>query len=141
MKPSTTSLSHLSLLLSETSGNVRSPCSASEGNLCCSKAVCFCSSIVLGSIGSDVSLENGELTERWWHKATDPRRIAELPRLKMNSVSDLGVCGYCVLLVRPSSDRGRLFLMEGVVKYLSNAKWPCIKATNCIGYDLRTMLH
>ncbi len=67
---------------------------------------------MLGLLGSDVSLENGELTERWWHKATDPRRIAELPRLKMNSVSDLRVCGYCVLLVRPWSDRGRLSLME-----------------------------
>ena len=55
---------------------------------------------MLGLLGSDVSLENGELTERWWHKATDPRRIAELPRLKMNSISDLGVCGYCVLLIR-----------------------------------------
>ena len=40
-------------------------------------------------------------------------RIAEPPRLKMNSVSDLGVCGYCVLLIRPWSDRGRLSLMEG----------------------------
>jgi hypothetical protein len=56
--------------------------------------------IVLGLVGTDVSLENGELTERWWHKATDPRRIAELPRLKMNSVSDLRVCGYCLLLIR-----------------------------------------
>ncbi len=69
---------------------------------------------MLGSIGLDVSLENGELTERWWHKATDPRRIAELPRLKMNSVSDLRVCGYCVLLIRPARDRGRLsFTREG----------------------------
>ena len=68
---------------------------------------------MLGLLGSDVSLENGELTARWWHKATDPRRIAELPRLKMTSVSDLRVCGYCVLLIRPWSDRGRLFLMEG----------------------------
>jgi len=39
---------------------------------------------VLGLLGSDDSLENGELTERWWHKAADPRRIAELPRLEMN---------------------------------------------------------
>jgi len=39
---------------------------------------------MLGLLGSDDSLENGELTERWWHKATDPRRIAELPRLEMN---------------------------------------------------------
>ena len=55
---------------------------------------------MLGFLGSDVSLENGELTERWWHKATDPRRIAELPRLKMNSVSDSGACGYCGFLTR-----------------------------------------
>ncbi len=75
-------------------------------------AICFYSSIVLGLLGSDVSLENGELTERWWHKAADPRRIAELPRLKMNSVSDLRVCGYCVLLICPSRDRGRLFLTK-----------------------------
>ena len=46
--------------------------------------------------GSDDSLENGELTGRWWHKVADPRRMAELPRLKMNSVSDSGVCGYSV---------------------------------------------
>ena len=32
----------------------------------------------------------------------------------MNSVSDLRVSGYCVLLIRPSSDRGRLsFAGEG----------------------------
>jgi len=31
-------------------------------------------------------LKKGELTARWWHKAADPRRIAELPRLEMNSV-------------------------------------------------------
>ncbi len=69
---------------------------------------------MLGLLGSDVSLENGELTERWWHKAADPRRIAELPRLKMNSVSDLRVCGYCVLLIRPWRDRGCLsFTREG----------------------------
>ena len=69
---------------------------------------------MLGLLGSDVSLENGELTERWWHKATDPRRIAELPRLKMNSVSDLRVCGSSVFVIRPSSDRGRLsFTKEG----------------------------
>jgi hypothetical protein len=61
-------------------------------------------------------LKNGELTERWWHKAADPRRIAELPRLKMNSVSDLRVCGYCVLLIRPARDRGRLSLMEEMMK-------------------------
>jgi len=41
---------------------------------------------MLGLLGSDDSLENGELTERWWHKATDPRRIAELPRPEMNSI-------------------------------------------------------
>ena len=63
---------------------------------------------MLWLLGSDVSLEKGKLTERWWHKAADPRRIAKLPRLKMNSVSDLRVCGYCVLLIRPARDRGRL---------------------------------
>ncbi len=31
----------------------------------------------------------------------------------MNSVSDSGVCGYGVLLIRPASDRGRLSLVEG----------------------------
>ena len=68
--------------------------------------------IVLGLLGSDVSLENGELTERWWHKAADPRRIAELPRLKMNSVSDLGVCGYCVFVVRLPRGWEASFIVE-----------------------------
>ena len=63
---------------------------------------------MLWLIGSDDSLENGKLTVRWWHKATDPRRIAELPRLKMNSVSGLRVYGYCVFVIRPLRDRGRL---------------------------------
>ena len=63
-------------------------------------------------LGLDVSLENGKLTGRWWHKAADPRRMAELPRLKMNSVSDSGVCGSSVLLIRPSRDRGRLSLTD-----------------------------
>ena len=67
---------------------------------------------MLGLLGSDVSLENGELTERWWHKATDPRRIAELPRLKMNSVSDLRVCGYCVLLVCLPGGWEAFFIVE-----------------------------
>ena len=67
---------------------------------------------MLGLLGTDDSLENGELTERWWHKAADPRRIAELPRLKMNSVSDLRVSGYCVLLIRLPRDRGRLSLTK-----------------------------
>ena len=68
--------------------------------------------MLLGLIGTDVSLENGELTERWWHKATDPRRIAELPRLKMNSVSDLRVCGYCVFVVRLPGGWGA-FILDG----------------------------
>ena len=67
---------------------------------------------MLGLLGSDVSLENSELTERWWHKATDPRRIAELPRLKMNSISDSGVCGYCVLLIRLLGDWEAFFILE-----------------------------
>jgi len=71
---------------------------------------------VLELLGSDVSLENGELTERWWHKATDPRRIArriaELPRLKMNSVSDSGVCGYSVFSVRLPGGWGA-FIFDG----------------------------
>jgi len=83
-EPGTTSLFHLSLLLPERSRYVRSPCSAAEEFLCCLEAICFSSPIVLGSIGSDVSLENGELTERSWHKAADPRRIAEPSRLEMN---------------------------------------------------------
>ena len=66
---------------------------------------------MLGLLGLDVSLENGKLTERWWHKATDHRRIAELPRLVMNSVSDSGVCGYSVFLVRlPGGWEAFLFL-------------------------------
>ncbi len=63
---------------------------------------------MLGLLGSDVSLENGELTERWWHKAADPRRIAELPRLKMNSVSDLRVYGYSAPL-----ERSGAFIFDG----------------------------
>ena len=68
--------------------------------------------MLLGLIGLNDSLENGELTERWWHKATDPRRMAELPRLKMNSVSDLRVCGYCVLLMRLSGGWEAFILEE-----------------------------
>ena len=40
------------------------------------------------------------------------RRIAELPRLKMNSVSDLGVCGYCVFVVRLPGGWGAFILEE-----------------------------
>jgi len=78
---------------------------------------------VLGLFGSDVSLENGELTERWWHKATDPRRIAELPRLKMNSVSDLGVCGYSVCLVRLPGDWEVFILEERLVVGSGQFSW------------------
>ncbi len=68
---------------------------------------------MLGFLGLGISLENGELTERWRNKATDPRRIAELLRLKMNSISDLRVCGYCVFLTRLPGDWGAFIFGEG----------------------------
>jgi len=39
-------------------------------------------------------------------------RIAELPRLEMNSVSDLRVCGYCAFLTRLPGDWEAFFIVE-----------------------------
>ena len=63
-------------------------------------------------LGSDVGLENGEPAERWWHKAADPRRMAELPRLEMNRFERFVLSISSQFLLCPARDRGRLFLME-----------------------------